>query len=79
MPLGVYCEINQVRLLAQSSDDCRKAGGAVTPQPDDHGDPRYSVGLSTAVRCARPDQTTDFVLLEDVSDPACRSADRENA
>ncbi len=29
-PLGVYCAVNQVRLLAQTADDCHKAGGTVT-------------------------------------------------
>lgn len=29
-PLGVYCAVNQVRLLAQTADDCRRAGGTVT-------------------------------------------------
>lgn len=30
MPNGVYCEINDVKLFAQSAEDCEKAGGAVT-------------------------------------------------
>ena len=29
-PEGVYCEINEVKLFADSSEDCEKAGGAVT-------------------------------------------------
>ncbi len=29
-PVGVYCAVNQVRLLAQTAEDCRKAGGTVT-------------------------------------------------
>ena len=29
-PNGVYCEINGVKLFAQSSEDCEKAGGSVT-------------------------------------------------
>jgi hypothetical protein len=27
---GVYCEINEVKLFALSTEDCSKAGGAVT-------------------------------------------------
>lgn len=30
MSNGVYCEINEVKLFAQSAEDCEKAGGAVT-------------------------------------------------
>ena len=29
-PKGVYCEINEVKLYAQTSEDCNKAGGTVT-------------------------------------------------
>lgn len=29
-PNGVYCDINGVKLFAQSSEDCEKAGGSVT-------------------------------------------------
>ena len=29
-PNGVYCEINDVKLFAQSAEDCEKAGGSVT-------------------------------------------------
>jgi hypothetical protein len=29
-PNGVYCEINDVKLFAQSAEDCAKAKGAVT-------------------------------------------------
>lgn len=29
-PVGVYCTINDVRLMAQSAEDCSKAGGSVT-------------------------------------------------
>lgn len=29
-PVGVYCTINDVRLMAQSAEDCQKAGGSVT-------------------------------------------------
>lgn len=29
-PVGVYCSINNVRLMAQSAEDCSKAGGSVT-------------------------------------------------
>lgn len=27
---GVYCEINEVKMFAQSAEDCEKAGGMVT-------------------------------------------------
>ena len=27
---GVYCEINEVKMFAQSAEDCEKAGGTVT-------------------------------------------------
>ena len=30
IPDGVYCEINEVKLFAQSEEDCEKAGGIVT-------------------------------------------------
>ena len=29
-PDGVYCEVNEVKLFAQSAEDCEKAGGSVT-------------------------------------------------
>jgi len=29
-PNGVYCEINDVKLFAQSAEDCVKAGGVIT-------------------------------------------------
>lgn len=29
-PNGVYCEINDVKLFAQSEEDCIKAGGTIT-------------------------------------------------
>ncbi len=29
-PNGVYCEINKVKLLATTAEDCEKAGGKVT-------------------------------------------------
>ncbi|MEQ9620007.1 MAG: hypothetical protein RIG61_12650 [Deltaproteobacteria bacterium] len=29
-PNGVYCEINDVKLFAQSGEDCIKAGGTIT-------------------------------------------------
>ena len=29
-PNGVYCGINDVKLFAQSAEDCEKAGGSVT-------------------------------------------------
>ncbi|MEK6224010.1 MAG: hypothetical protein N2A97_04000 [Thermodesulfobacteriales bacterium] len=29
-PNGVYCEINDVKLFAQTAEDCQKAGGVVT-------------------------------------------------
>ncbi len=29
-PVGVYCSVNSVRLLAQSADDCTAAGGQTT-------------------------------------------------
>ena len=45
-PDGVYCEINEVKLFAESSEDCEKAGGTVThtvtttvkPVDDDNDD-----------------------------------------
>ncbi len=30
LPNGVYCEINDVKLFAQSAEDCVKAGGVIT-------------------------------------------------
>lgn len=29
-PVGVYCNINNIRLMARSTEDCSKAGGSVT-------------------------------------------------
>ena len=29
-PNGVYCQVNEVRLFAESAEDCEKAGGSVT-------------------------------------------------
>ena len=29
-PQGVFCEINGVKLMAKTAEDCEKAGGAVT-------------------------------------------------
>ncbi len=29
-PNGVYCEINDVKLFAQTAEDCEKAGGSIT-------------------------------------------------
>ena len=35
VPPGVFCEINEVTLVAQSKEDCEKAGGNVTKATTD--------------------------------------------
>ena len=52
-PNGVYCEINGVKLFAQSAEDCAKAQGNVTHT------------VTTTVTPANPDQEPEIQRTKD--------------
>jgi len=52
-PNGVYCEINDVKLFAQSAEDCATAGGSVTHT------------VTTTVEPANPNQEPEIQRTKD--------------